>query len=251
MRFILLATLCMLVSHLIFPQSVKHIVPDYANESIDYNLYYGIIKIGEAHLNFKTDGKCASAFIVAEAKSTGLIKFIKDIHFKYESCMDTLTGLPIFDSRILIEGEYSDLNTVYYNHTARADSSIVYSIKTDTVIVPKNIYDLLTGFYDFRANHILADMPYDYAVHHTTFFIDEVWDLNISYHGMEKVFTRYGMIECYIFKPETIVGHFFRSKDAVTIWITKDSGLIPVKFCIQLKIGTLYGELSRYQKTNL
>ena len=28
--------------------------------------------------------------------------------------MDTLTGLPVSDSRILIEGDYVDINTVYY-----------------------------------------------------------------------------------------------------------------------------------------
>jgi hypothetical protein len=62
-----------------------------------------------------------------DAKSSGLLKLFRDIHFRYECCMDTLTGLPITDSRILIEDDYVDINTVYYDHLSRKDSSLIYS----------------------------------------------------------------------------------------------------------------------------
>jgi hypothetical protein len=231
---------------LLFSQLTDNQIPSYINESIGYDLNYGIFKIGEAQLSFSLNNSCKNAFIVAEAKSTGWVKILKNIHFRYESCMDTITGLPIYDSRILIEGEYKDLNKVYYNHSYKSDSSLLYSKKTDSVIVPKNIYDLLTGFYDFRTNYIYPGMPINYKYHKTTFFIDDIWDLNIYYHGIEKIKTQFGHYNCYVFKPETIVGHFFRTSDAMTIWITKSKQNIPVRFCIELKIGTLYGEITSY-----
>ena len=142
---------------------------------------------------------------------------LSNMHYRYECCMDTATGLPISDSRILIEGDYVDISTVYYDHLSRKDSSLVYSKKTDTIVVPKNIYDLLSGFYHYRANYLEDNMPLNHSISTTTFFIDEIWDLTIRYCGKDTINTKYGLIECLKIKPVTIIGHFFRTSDAVSI----------------------------------
>ncbi|UCH15826.1 MAG: DUF3108 domain-containing protein [Bacteroidales bacterium] len=223
-------------------------IPYYPNEEADFTLKYGIFKIGEAHLEFGFDKKCPGAFIVAYAKSTGLLKLINDIHFRYECCMDTVTGLPITDSRILIQGDYADISTVYYDHISRKDSSIIYSKKTDTVIGPKYIYDLLSGFYLYRANYLRDNLPLNHSVTTSTFFIDEIWDLTIRYCGKETIKTIYGPVECLKVKPVTIIGYFFRTSDAMSIWVTNNGKYIPVKFSIDLKIGTLHGNITDYKK---
>ncbi|MBN1414075.1 MAG: DUF3108 domain-containing protein [Bacteroidales bacterium] len=222
-------------------------IPYYPNEKVDFSLMYGIFKIGDAYLEFTYDKKCPGAYIHAYAANTGLVKFIKDICFIYECCMDTVTGLPISDSRVLIEGDYVDINTVYYDRLSRKDSSLVYSTKTDTVVVPKNIYDLLSGFYHYRANFLGDNLPLNHTVSTTTFFIDEVWDLTIRYCGKETIKTNYGNVECLKIKPVTIIGHFFRTSEAMTIWITNSGNYIPVKFSVELKLGTLYGYITNYR----
>ena len=222
----------------------------FPNESIEYSLKYGIFKIGEAHLDFSFDQKCSGAYIHAYAKSSGLLKLIRDIHFRYECCMDTLTGLPISDSRILIEGDYVDINTVYYDHTSRKDSSLIYSKKTDTLAVPKNIYDLLSGFYHYRITHLDDNLPLNHTVSTTTFFIDKVWDLTIRYCGKDIINTIYEPTECLKVKPVTIKGQFFRTTDAMTIWFANNGKYIPVKFTIDLKLGTLYGDITNYKSHN-
>lgn len=248
--------LLVLISGKLFSQTYKNqinpaeflnSVPDYPNETMDYKLYYGFIKIGAAHLEFNNK-QCNNAYIVAEAKSTGLVKFVKDINYRYECCMDTITGLPFFDSRILIEGEYEDLNTVYYNHYSRRDSAIIYSAITDSVVVPKGIYDLLSGFYHYRTNYIPYRLNSTETASITTYFIDNVWNLSINYLGSERIQTIFGKKECYVIKPKTVVGHFFSKPDAMTIWLTKDQYKIPVRFCLEFKIGTLWGRLESYQK---
>jgi hypothetical protein len=223
----------------------------FPNETIDFSLKYGIFKVGEAHLEFGFDQKCFGGYIQAYAESSGLLKLIKDIHFRYECCMDTLTGLPISDSRILIEGDYVDISTVYYDHTSREDSSLIYSKKTDTIVVPKNIYDLLSGFYHYRTNHLRDNLPLNHTVSTTTFFIDKIWDLTIRYYGKDIINTNYGPLECLKVKPVTIIGHFFQSSDAMTIWFLNNAKYIPVKFSIDLKLGTLYGNITNYKRLNV
>jgi hypothetical protein len=222
-------------------------ITKYPHESVDFSLKYGIFKIGEAHVELSYNKKCSGAYISAYAKSTGLMKLIKNIHFRYECCMDTATGLPISDSRILIEGEYADISTVYYDHLSRKDSSLIYSIKTDTVVVPKNIYDLLSGFYHYRAKYLADDLPLNHTVTTTTFFIDKVWDLTIRYYGRDIINTTYGPMECLVVKPVTVIGHFFRTSDAMTVWFANNGRYIPVKFSIDLRFGTLYGIITDYK----
>ena len=219
-------------------------------ERVDFSLNYGILKIGDAHIELGFDQKCAGAFLHTDARSSGLVKLFKDIHYRYECCMDTLTGLPISDSRILIEDDYVDIGTVYYDHVSRSDSSLIYSKKTDTLAVPKNIYDLLSGFYHYRTNHLGDNLPLNNTVTTTTFFIDDIWDLTIRYCGKEIIDTKYGPIECLKVKPVTVIGHFFRTNDAVTIWFANNGEYIPVKFSIDLKVGTLYGKITDYRSKN-
>lgn len=226
-------------------------IQDFTDEEVDFTVKYGIFKIGEAHLDFHIDRNCRGANIQAYARSVGILKFFKDILFKYECCMDTATGLPFSDSRTLIEGDYVDISTVYYDHLSREDSSVVYSIKTDTVVVPKNIYDLLSGFYHYRTNYLGDKLPADHTVSTTTFFIDEVWDLKIRYCGKETVNTIYGPVECLKIKPLTIIGHFFRTSDAMSIWFANNGEYLPVKFAVDLKLGSLIGNISDYRCENV
>lgn len=250
MRKLILGLVSFICFQYSFSEKTKSEIIYFSNESVDYSLYYSILKVGEAHLEFSSNQKCSGAYIHADAKSSGLLKLFKNIHFRYECCMDTLTGLPISDSRILVEDDYVDISTVYYDHTSRKDSSLIYSKKTDTLAVPKNIYDLLSGFYHYRANYLGENLPLNHTVTTTTFFIDEIWDLTIRYCGKEVINTNYGPIECHKVKPVTIVGHFFRTNDAMTIWFANNGNYIPVKFSIDLRLGTLYGNITDHKSNN-
>ena len=233
-----------------FSEKTKSEIAYFPNERIDFSLKYGIFKIGEAQFEFNSDPKVAGGFIHADAKSSRLMKLFKNIHFRYECCIDTLTGLPISDKRILIEGDYVDESTVYYDHKSRKDSSLVYSKKTGTLAVPKNVYDLLSGFYHYRVSYLGDNLPLNHTVTTKTFFIDKVWDLIIRYCGKELINTKYGHVECLKVKPVTVVGHFFQTSDAMTIWFANSGKYLPVKFSIDLNLGTLNGEITSYKSNN-
>ena len=217
-------------------------------EVIDYSLKYSFFKIGEAHVEYNFNQNCSGAFIQANAKSTGMVRFLKDIFYKYDCCMDTITGLPIQDSRILIEGDYIDTSTVYYDRSSRKDSTLISSKKTGTVVGPNGIYDLLSGFYLYRSAYLNDYMQLNDYFCTTTFFIDKIWDLKINYYGKETINTIFGRIECLKVKPVTVVGHFFRTTDALTAWFTNDERHIPVKFSIDFRIGTFNGILTGYRR---
>ncbi len=243
---IFFSVLFILFSVFSFSQT-KYRIPYYPGEYMKYDLKVGFFNIGESEIFFKNDSIGCGAYLHASAKSTGLIKFFKDIEYTFNTCMDQETGLPRKSKRIIREGEYYNNNEVYYYHNLREDSSIVYSEQLDSVIVPKNIFDILTGFYHFRSTFLKPGKKGFPTTTITTFFIDEIWDLTLRYAGIETIETDFGKKECMKIMPITEVGQFFDTTDDMILWVTNDRHLIPVKIWVDLKVGSLNADIVEYK----
>jgi len=229
-------------------QDISSEVQDYCRESMSYRLKYGIFNIGRGTISCFTDTEGKAGQIKAEVHSTGWIKIFKDLDYRYGSHIDLDTGLPNSAFMNLKDGR----NTTYYeftfDHDSRTDSAIVFSQTSGQYVVPKNIFDILTGFYHFRNNYIDKSKMTGEDVVIKTFFTDELWDLRIRYAGDETIKTKYGQIECYKFNPTTVIGRYFKHDDDMSIWFTKDEIHIPIKIRANLKLGSMVIECVEYQK---
>lgn len=224
-------------------------IPDYHGEEMFYNLRISLFNIGKASISFNNTSDCNS-YIRAEAKSTGISKLFVTIHYLYDCCMNSSTGLPEKITRSLLENDYFEYNEVIFDHHSRKDSTILYSQLSGRKTVPKNILDILTGFYYFRKSYLKQCARDKKDVVIKTYFTDELWDLRIRYAGRETINTMFGEVRCIKFKPVTIIGRFFRHDDDMTIWITDDKYNIPVRIHLNMKIGTIKGDLVGYTKAD-
>jgi hypothetical protein len=221
-------------------------IPDYYGEEMSYNVRISLFNIGKATILFKDKGDCNS-YIRAEAESTGITRIFVTLHYLFDCCMNSSTGLPEKITRSLLENDFFVYNEVRFDHQSRKDSTVLYSQLSGKKVVPKNILDILTGFYHFRKSYIKQCLIDKKDVVLKTYFTDEVWDLRIRYAGRETINTMFGEVRCIKFKPVTIVGRFFRHDDDMTIWITDDQYNIPVRIRLELKIGHMVGELVEYK----
>lgn len=226
------------------PAPVK--VPYYPGEEMNYSLHMGFLSLGKATIAFYTDSINCGSFIRVNARSTGFAKLIKNIRYDFGSCIDPSTGLPYIATRIVREGERYNESEVYYFHDLRPDSSIVYGKAIDSIVVRKNIYDILSAFYFYRANYLSGNMETVNEITLTTFFINEVWDLTIRYDGTETIKTLFGKKDCLRLMPVTEVGPYFRNNDDMTVWVTNDENKIPVKIYVDLKVGSITADLVDY-----
>jgi len=231
-----------------FSQNNSKIVPQYNGETMVFDLKIGPFHVGEAEIIFEKDTTDCGSHIIARTKSTGFAKLFKQISYSFESCMDPETGLSKRALREIIEGDYLNESIVYYNHNFRQDSSLVYSEKTDTVIVPKHIPDILAGFYHYRANNISPDNSPGSIDTIQVYFIDEVWPLVIKYSGHEIIKTKYGTMKCMKFMPETEIGRFFKTNEDMSFWVSNASPYVPVKIYVNLRVGSLTADLIKYTK---
>jgi hypothetical protein len=233
-----------------FAQKNKLAVPDYYGESMEYILRAGVFPIGRVDILFRGDSVGCGAYLECNARSTGLVNFIKDVKYVFTACVDTTTGFTINGSRDIKEGSFIDLDKVYYDRKSRKDSTIAITEDNDSIVVPKDIYDVFFAFYQFRRNFIYPDMPIGTVIHFKTFFVDYEWDLFIKYAGKEIIETKYGEVNCYKFLPRTEVGTYFKTSEDLAIWVTTNKYLMPVKFEAKLRVATLHADIENYTMAN-
>jgi len=138
-------------------------------------------------------------------------------------------------------------NKVIFDHYSRSDSTVIISEATGKHVVPKDMHDLLTGYYHFRKNYLMESVNNRLPVVIQTYLADMLWDLKMTYTGRETIQTMHGNQTCYRFTSSTVVGRFFRNDDDMTVWFTKEEIPVPVRVKMNLKLGSLKGELDHYQ----
>ena len=223
-------------------------VADYGGEIMHYTIRYGIINVGQAIISFGGDSTSCGIYLKAEARSTGIARFFKSIDYSFESCMDTVTGLPNYSNMSLIDKRCQVQNEIVFDQNSREDSSIVHSTMSGLHVVPKDIHDLLTAYFCFREKHISECAHTGQEIVIKIFIADILWDLKIKYLGRETIKTKYGKIECLKYNPSTVAGNFFKNEDDMIVWFTDDADHIPVRIQLNMILGSLNGDLETYQE---
>ena len=221
-------------------------IPDYIGEKLEYSIFYSFIRAGTATMSFQKDSLTENYYIKMDSRTVGIANTLYRIRDIYECTMDPLTGYPLKAIRNVREGRYRAYNEVEYDHHIREDSTIVNSQKSGLVVVPKEIYDILSAFYLLREKCNSGILQKGDTIFIKTYFTDEIFDLNIRYIGKENVKTEFGKIRCLKFNPVTEIGRAFETEDDMSIWFTDDLNFLPVKVRMNLRVGSVRVELVEF-----
>ena len=160
----------------------------------------------------------------------------------YESFFIPESIKPLKAIRDIREGNYTRYNEVYFN----LEDSTLYSLLSDSVIkVPPHILDMVTALYFVRALDYKNLNPGD-SLKIITFFDNEIFPFPLRYKGKELIKTRLGKFQCLRFDPVVGTGRIFESEDDMTIWISDDKNLIPMRVRFDLIVGSIKCDLSGY-----
>jgi len=230
-----------------FGQFKEHVSKDKSfrdGENLLYVVKFGFIVGGNATLVLKQEYFNNKLVFHArgEAKTVGLAEKLYSVKDVFESFFDLHTILPYKSIRDVKEGNYRKHEEAIFNHAGNT----VYSTCKDTVVtIPKNTLDMMSLLYYIRSID-LYDMKNGDVLRTVTFFDEELFPFDIRFKGTEVVKTKYGKIRCYRFDPVVEPGRMFKSEDDMTIWISADRNLIPIKVKFNLVVGSLHMELSDY-----
>lgn len=220
-------------------------------EKIYYNIQYGFITGGIASLELEKEDFNGKEVWHSKmtAKTVGVADAVFRVLDVYESFIDPSTELPVKSIRNIREGRYRKYNEVLFDHTTRADSSILTSDLTGEHIAPPAIHDILSCFYYFR-NQILPvqkSFATGEMITITTWFTDELYPIRLKYIGTETIKTKAGKIRCLKFNPVTETGRLFKTEEDVSFWFSADKNFLPVKIRFNIFVGAFVVEISSYE----
>jgi hypothetical protein len=221
--------------------------PFQVGEKAVFTIHYGLITGGSASFELKRDTFAGKMYnhCYFKAQTTGIADAFYNIKDIYESYFDTVTLLPDYAIRNVVEGHYKRYNTNLFDRSSRKDSAIITSNLKGKHNTQKDIFDLLSMFYYFRKNWFAKDYQFTIGeiVTINTWFCDEFYPIRLIYVGMEEVKIKPGKIMCYKFNPATEVGRVFKTNEDVTVWFSADKNYLPVKMRFDIFVGAFTAEL--------
>jgi hypothetical protein len=213
-------------------------------ESLVYSIRYGPIHGGKATVKLKLVKYEGNTVYNAKvlARTVGLADKLFKVREHYESFFDPKSIKPVKAIRNVREGNYTRYNEVYFN----LEDSTLYSLLSDSVIkVPPQILDMVTALYFVRALDYKNLNPGD-SLKIITFFDNEIFPFPLRYKGKELLKTKLGNFQCLRFDPVVGTSRIFESEDDMTIWISDDKNLIPLRVRFDLIVGSIKCDLSGY-----
>lgn len=219
-----------------------------AGEKLTFKVYYnmGMIWVGAGIASFTTTQETLNGrsvfHVVGEGKTLKSYEWFYKVRDRYETYIDTETQLPAKFFRSVNEGGFKFTNNVYFNQVANKATSA-----NGTFSVPKCVQDVLSSIF-FARNIDYNSYPIGAKIPFSMFLDDQVYKLNITYLGKEKITTKYGTFKTIKIKPLLISGTIFKEGDQMTIWVSDDANHIPVRVDSPILVGSIKVDLVGYDK---
>lgn len=230
------------IANLVFSQTD---LPYKVGEYAAYTLHFGAINVGFADLEITESRQLnnGSAFhVVGKARTAPFFDWFFKVRDVYETFIDTNTLLPLVFKRAVNEGGHLINQRYLFNHN---DSRVI--TQDSSFFIPINTQDMLSAFFlarTFKKENIIDGKSFYIPL----FMDDENYNLEIKYLANEIIDTKWGKIECMVFKPQMQEGRVFEDGEQMKLWITDDANHLLLRVETKIWAGTIKAVLEDYKK---
>lgn len=220
-----------------------------AGEFLKFRIHYTGLNAGFATIEVKDatlNGK-SHHHIVGKGNSSGAVRVFFKVDDNYESYIDKSTMKPTKFVRNIVEGSYKRHQIYYFDHAnkkAKVENKKDGSINTETI--PFDAQDLLSAFYNLR-NQDYRKLKTGNFLNENIFLGDETLKFRLKVLGRETLKTKFGKISAIKIRPYVQSGRIFKESESVTMWISDDENLVPLKIKAGLLVGSLNADLYEYK----
>ena len=218
-------------------------------ENLKFRVHYSGLNAGFASIDVKEatlNGK-SHFHIVGKGTSTGAVRAFFKVDDNYESYIDKTDLKPTKFVRNIVEGSYKRHQIYYFDHAnrkAKVENKRDGKVTTETI--PYDAQDLLSAFYSLRnANH--STLKTGNYLNENIFLGDETLKFRLKVLGRETLKTKFGKIAAIKIRPYVQSGRVFKESESVTMWISDDDNLVPLKIKAGLLVGSLNADLNEYK----
>ena len=219
-------------------------LPYKVGEYSKFTISFGPIEVGYADLEIvkmTQIGNKNTFHIVGKGKTALFFDWFFKVRDIYETYIDTSNFLPVKFIREIHEGGYHLEQKYDFFH----NDSIVQT--QDSVFnIPLNAQDMLSALFYARTFN-KSDLELTHSFFVPIFMDNENYLLEILYLNNEILETKWGRVNCMVFKPKMQEGRVFEDGEQMKIWITDDFNHLLMKVETKIHFGTIKGVLTDYK----
>jgi hypothetical protein len=216
-------------------------------EKLTYRLYWGIIRVGTAHLSSEWVEENGKRYVLlrSAARTSSIVATIYPVDDLIESLVDPETFLPVRYTQKLKEGRHIRDDRIAFDHKAgKAVWTSGLTNTTSTIRIGPDTRDVLTLTYYMRPRSAGVGDKREFRV----LVDDKLYDLELTILGLEDIkLSGFGRINCIKVEPKARFGGIFTHKGKVTAWFSNDENRILTRMVAVLPVANLKSILSEVE----
>ena len=211
-------------------------------EYVSYKISFGAINVGYGELEVKEItyvNNRPSFHIIGKGRTAPFFDWVFKVRDVYETFIDTSTLLPLAFNREVREGRHMISQHYNFNH-----NNVV--TQDSTFDIPIQTQDMLSAFFyarTFKKDSVLNGGSFYIPI----FMDDENYFLEIKYLKNEVIKTKWGKIDCMVFKPRMQEGRIFEDGEEMKIWISDDKNHLLLRVETKIWTGIIKAVLQDYK----
>lgn len=217
-------------------------------EELNFVVSYGWLDLADAKLQISRrmhiEDEIPHYKIDVFGKTKGAATIFGKVNDNWGTYLNSETLLPYQSYRHIEEGKYRKHELVYFDQKNKKARMELYDRENRNIKETREfnllseVQDLVSGFYFLRSLNLTKLKPGE-VVLIKGFFDKELYNIKLIFEGTERLETKMGKKETYIFSPEIPPNKLFRGNYPIKVWISKDQNKIPVKIKANLFLGSL------------
>lgn len=219
------------------------------NEFLKYRVHYGFLNAGFATLEVDEttyNGK-PHFHVTGKGSSTGAVRAFFKVDDRYETWFEKGKYTPSKFIRKVREGGHEKDRILTFDNTRKVVT--INDLKAKKVTYAKfenQVQDMLSAFYYLRTktNNDFTTGEFQKV---DVFMDGEVYPFKLKVDGRERISTKFGKINAIKLTPYVQSGRVFKAKESVTMWVSDDLNLIPLKLKAELAVGSIEMDLHSYK----
>ena len=219
-------------------------IPYKLGEKCSYSIYFGPIEVGTGELEVVEHvkiNKINTLHITGKGKTNRFFDFFFKVRDIYETYINVEKLIPVKFIRKVNEGGHIINQRYDFFH----ESGTVVTQDT-TFKILDNSQDMLSAFFyarTFKKSNLKQRKSFFVPI----FMDDENYLLEIIYLYNETIETKWGKINCMVFKPKMQEGRVFEDGEQMKAWISDDTNHLLIKVETKIWAGTVKAFLTDYE----
>lgn len=176
-------------------------------------------------------------YIVAEARTTGVVSSLYTLYYKADTLLGTSSLLPIKGTVFSQEGRRTRNKITSFNHQT---GRVAYEVRTATVVTkelwaPRDSQDVVSAVFALRSLPLKPGSRYDMNICDSA----QLYRLVATVEGREAVKTGVGTRQALRIRPAIFNDKGEAQGRGLMLWLSDDAARIPLRLTAELPVGAV------------